>query len=143
MKYLAALSLLLLPAPALAAYTSTTVFIATNQARVEHHLPVLASNLKLQTAAQIVANEFARNGSFTHHNAWIYLNQTGYRYTYAGQNLARNFTDTPSTVAAWLNSPTHRQNLLSKNFTETGIALSTSTNGSIYVVQYFARPFKP
>ncbi|HKO54852.1 MAG TPA: CAP domain-containing protein [Thermoanaerobaculia bacterium] len=123
-----------------AAYSPQTLLQATNQVRADHQLPALTSNAKLTTAAQAFANNLANANTFSHAGLWTTLNTSGYRYTYAGQNLARHFTDTESTVTAWLNSPTHRANLLSTNYTETGIAMASSSNGDIYVVQYFAKP---
>ncbi len=42
-------------------------------------------------------------------------------------------------VAAWLNSPTHRDNLLSDGFTETGVGVARASDGSLYVTQDFVR----
>jgi uncharacterized protein YkwD len=126
---------------AIAIYSTTTLFQATNQARIEHHLPPLVWSNKLYDAAGNSADDLARSRSFTHQGAWDYLRQTGYRWQWAGQNLARGFSTPSETVQAWMNSPTHRSNILYADFRDTGIALETSVDGKVYVVQYFATPF--
>lgn len=59
--------------------------------------------------------------------------------SYCGENYAIDPTQAASVeqiVNAWLNSPTHRKNILNSSF--TGIALSkTVVNGSIYYEQLF------
>ena len=47
---------------------------------------------------------------------WSFFKNVGYRYLYAGENLARDFGDSASVVNAWMNSPTHRDNLLSGRY---------------------------
>lgn len=131
---------LLLPQRAQAAYSTTTLLEATNAERTKNNLPALTWNEKLGAAAQKAADDLARNEAWTHKGAWTYLTTAGYRWTYAGQNLARKFTDTNATTQAWMNSPTHRSNILFGPFQETGIALSKAANGDMYVVQYFAEP---
>jgi uncharacterized protein YkwD len=96
-----------------------------------HRLLPLKANPKLEFAAQKFADQIAATGQWSHAGYIRFLNQSGYQYTYGGQNLAREFTDASSTVQAWLNSPTHRANLLSPKFTETGIAIASSSNGDI------------
>jgi|GEM_PF-1715155 len=125
---------------AAAAYTPQTLLEATNQARITYHLPALHTNPKLEAAALAFALKEAKTGDFSHHGDWTILNATGYEHSYAGQNLALDFTDTSSTVMAWLNSPGHRANLLFDKYTQTGLAMASSSDGRIYVVQYFGTP---
>ena len=54
-------------------------------------------------------------------------------YSGAGENLSRNYYTPPSIVRAWVNSPTHKANILDTRFIDTCIAES---NG--HVVQIFA-----
>jgi hypothetical protein len=69
----------------------------------------------------------ATKGYFAHTSPegltpWHWFDLVKYHYSYAGENLAVYFSDTHSTVVAWLNSPTHRANLLSTKYTQTGLA---------------------
>jgi uncharacterized protein YkwD len=140
LKYLAIIALLLIPTPTLAAYTPSDLLLSVNRERQTAHEAPLKVNAQLQKAAEAAATDLARTESWSHNGAWIYLIAQNYRWTWAGQNLARKFNDTPQTVQAWMNSPTHRANILFEPFRETGIALAASTNGDIYVVQYFGTP---
>jgi uncharacterized protein YkwD len=42
-------------------------------------------------------------------------------------------------IDGWLRSPTHRANIVSGKFTETGVGIAQSADGSIYVTQDFIR----
>jgi hypothetical protein len=71
------------------------------------------------------------------------FNQVNYKFLYAGENLAVNFSDSGDVINAWMNSPSHRSNILNHNFTETGIATAQGTyNGqsALFVVQLFGQP---
>ena len=54
--------------------------------------------------------------------------------------------DSQAVVEAWMNSPTHKENILSKNYQEIGLAVVNGTlNGSetTLVVQLFGAPLAP
>ena len=57
---------------------------------------------------------------------WTFIEKAGYRYTTAGENLARSYPDDASLVDAWMNSPSHRENVLG-DFQEQGICQKTGT----------------
>ncbi|WP_336874379.1 CAP domain-containing protein [Rhodococcus qingshengii] len=57
---------------------------------------------------------------------WSFIEKAGYRYTTAGENSAKSYTDDASLVAAWMHSPFHRENLLG-DFKEQGICQKTGT----------------
>jgi uncharacterized protein YkwD len=42
-------------------------------------------------------------------------------------------------VKGWMNSPGHRQNILGKTYTDTGIGIAESRDGKIYITQLFIR----
>jgi hypothetical protein len=100
----------------------------------------------LNAAAQAAAEDMAANGYFAHNSPdgktpWYWLNQVGYTYSYAGQNLAVNFTDSQNVETAWLESPTHRANIMKPEYTRVGFG---TANGfyegqeTTFVVEYFA-----
>src|SRR6185436_16880757 len=72
---------------------------------------------------------------------WYWFKQAGYVYKYAGENLAVGFVDSKTVYDAWFNSPSHKANLLNKNYTQVGTAIVSGFDGnSIVVVQEFGRP---
>ena len=61
----------------------------------------------------------------------------GISYKAAGENIAKD-QKTPSEVMnSWMNSPGHRANILSPNFTELGVGIYKNANGTIYWTQMF------
>lgn len=74
---------------------------------------------------------------------WKFIRNTNYSYIIAGENLAKDFYDVKSMVEAWMDSKSHKDNILTKSYKETGVALKkcklTGVNTTI-VVQMFASP---
>jgi hypothetical protein len=120
----------------------------TNQSRAANDLPALQLNALLQAAAQEKANDMATKGYFAHTSPqgltpWYWFENVGYSFSYAGENLAVNFSDSQDVTNAWMNSAEHRANILSENFTQIGIATAQGIyNGepATYVVEEFGTP---
>ena len=100
----------------------------TNAKRVEAGLPALEFNHLLAQAAQAKAADMIVKNYWAHTSPdgatpWVWFKNLGYKYLYAGENLARDFSDSAGVVNAWMNSPTHRENILSNRYREVGIAV--------------------
>lgn len=100
----------------------------TNQERKQEGLPPLTLNSQLSEAASAKAvNMFAKN--YWAHNApngitpWVFIQNVGYNYIYAGENLAKDFNDSEEVVNAWMASLSHRENMLSDKYDEIGFAV--------------------
>ncbi|HYE23063.1 MAG TPA: CAP domain-containing protein [Candidatus Paceibacterota bacterium] len=132
----------------LASVLPSVVALLTNDARTEEHLASLTDNELLRQGAQMKADDMAEKGYFSHtgpdgSQPWKWFSLAGYRYQFAGENLAVNFTESEDVVAAWLKSPSHRANILKKDFTEIGIGIATGTykgKEAVFVVQFFGKP---
>lgn len=132
----------------LAAVYSNAILDLTNESRSANHTLTLRESPLLNQAATLKAQDMATRNYFEHTSPdgltpWYWLDQVGYKYSYAGENLAVNFADSKDIVLAWLNSPTHRANLLNSNFTEIGIGIAFGHydgRDGYFVVQEFARP---
>jgi hypothetical protein len=64
-------------------------------------------------------------------------------YAHAGENLAIHFTDSSEVVEAWMDSPTHRKNIVDAKFTEIGVGTAKGKYEgyeTVYVVQLFGTP---
>lgn len=126
-------------------FSADQVITLTNAKRAASGLaPVTYNPLLARAAAAKAADMFA--GDYWAHNSpsgktpWSFISSAGYKYVFAGENLARDFSDAGSVVDAWMNSPSHRSNLLDKNFREIGVAVSSgklSGREGILVVQMF------
>ena len=119
-----------------------------NDDRLALSYGTLKINSVLEKAAKLKANDMANRGYFAHdspdgHTPWYWFDQVGYNYSYAGENLAVNFSDSVEVNQAWMSSPGHRDNILNNNFTEIGIATAEGIYQgrlTVFVVQLFGRP---
>lgn len=117
----------------------------TNAERQKAGLEALSENDALDKAAVLKGeNMFAEN--YWAHFApsgktpWDFILGAGYKFSFAGENLAKNFTNADDVVKAWMASPTHRDNLLNPKYHDIGIAVEEGVlNGqkTILVVQEF------
>src|SRR3989344_4995211 len=120
----------------------------TNDSRVANEIGALKVSSLLEAAAKEKAEDMVRKGYFAHVSPegltpWHWFREAGYNFAYAGENLAVNFTDSKDITKAWLNSPTHKANILNQNFTEIGIGTAKGNfegREVVFVVQLFGRP---
>ena len=132
----------------LAAIYSGVLVDLANEDRKENSLQPLKINPVLESAAELKAQDMAAKGYFAHYGPdgsapWDWMRKAGYDFVYAGENLAIDFTDSDDVDKAWMNSPTHKANILNPKYTEVGIAtIKGKYNGhsTIYVVQMFGTP---
>jgi len=128
--------------------TPERVIELTNQKRAENGLGPLTLNGKLSEAAQRKGGDMFAFNYWAHvspsgRTPWSFFQEVGYRYLYAGENLARDFMNSDSVVEAWMNSPSHRDNILNPNYKEIGLSVINGTlNGveTTLVVQLFGTP---
>jgi len=122
----------------------------TNQERQSQNLSALTVNPILVKAAELKAEDMATKGYFAHTSPegktpWYWLEQVGYRYQYAGENLAINFSDSKDVTNAWMASPTHRANIVKDKYTEVGTGIAVGKyegKETIFVAQIYANPLK-
>lgn len=121
------------------------LLVDTNARRQEAGLSPLTLNSSLSVAAaNKAADMFAKNywahNSPTGASPWDFIMGAGYRYTVAGENLAKNFSTSQGVVDAWMASPSHRDNILKAGYRDVGFAVVNGTlNGeeTTLVVQMF------
>lgn len=105
------------------------VFKLTNAERQKEGQPALSQNDELQAAAAAKVEDMFRKQYFEHvspqgHGPSYFVENAGYAYIVIGENLALgNFPDDAALVQAWMDSPGHRENILSPKFQEIGIAV--------------------
>src|SRR5258708_7038210 len=117
----------------------------TNVERQKAGLGEVTEDSRLdQAALEKGKNMFAENYwahfSPSGKDPWGFINGAGYKFTYAGENLARNFYNSPEVVTAWMASPTHKENIVNPHYQDVGMAVLEGTlNGqkTILVVQEF------
>ena len=117
----------------------------TNAKRQEAGLSPLALNGQLSQAAAGKAADMFAKGYWAHTSPdgklpWDFIVGAGYKYTVAGENLAKNFNNSSGVVDAWLASASHKENLLKPGYRDIGFAVVNGTlNGeeTTLVVQMF------
>jgi uncharacterized protein YkwD len=130
--------------------SSSGLLSASNSHRSANGKSALSLNSKLTSAAQTKANDMAARNYWSHttpdgKEPWYFVEQAGYSYAKAGENLAYGFSTSSQTVNGWMNSPTHRDNMLDSAFTEVGFGYvnSASYNNSgqqTIVVAMYGQP---
>jgi len=128
-------------------YDSREIVIETNKIRGAHNLHVLTPNTKLDLAASEKLNDMVKNNYFSHISPqgttpWVWIEKNGYNYSHAGENLALGFLNAKTTLSGWMNSPSHRANIINTNYDEIGVATGKATiNGitGILTVQMFGK----
>lgn len=124
------------------------VVISTNQQREQLGLKPLTLNSQLSAAALAKAQDMFDNQYWAHTSPegkqpWDFIKAANYRYKMAGENLARDFYQTSDMVQAWMNSPTHKDNIVNSQYEQIGVAV---VNGKLegfettLVVQMFGAP---
>lgn len=107
---------------------TTELLTDTNDERAEEGLSNLQLNDKLSQAAFLKAQNMFAEQYWAHVSPsgvqpWKWFGDVEYNYSYAGENLAKNYPTADAAVAAWMNSPTHRENILNKEYTDVGFAV--------------------
>jgi len=138
----------IIASPQVAAVVSAVLVELANGDRASGGFGILKINPRLVAAAQAKANDMAAKGYFAHTSPegvdpWHWFKEAGYTFDHAGENLAVDFSDSGDVERAWMESPTHRENILNPRFTEVGIATAQGTyqgRPTTFVVQEFGTP---
>ena len=109
-----------------------------NEYRDKNNLPKLQPFSELQKVSKIKAEDIVDNNYFSHVSPRLgtpfeMLVDNNIEYTKAGENLAGNETPEKA-VEAWINSKSHRDNILDSDFEYTGISVIESpVYGKVFV----------
>lgn len=125
--------------------TPRTMLELTNASRKESGATELKFNDRLAAAAQAKADDMFSFQYFDHNSPsgitpWFWIKSSGYEYSFAGENLAIDFISAEGTHQAFMNSTSHRENILNTNYKEIGIAVKKGIfegEESIIVVEEF------
>lgn len=81
----------------------------------------LMNSSYLHSVAMAERNFFAHCDLDTKKLPWTRMQDAGYHYSWAGENIAAGYTVPASVMNGWMNSSGHRANILSTNFREIGV----------------------
>lgn len=117
----------------------------TNNYRESLGLNALKVNPRLTQAAVNKARDLLAKQYFNHTSPdgkkfsdWI--KEVNYKYFYVGENLAIDFDNNQNLFGAWLDSPTHQDNIIKSQYQEIGLAVlkgKLNNQPTTVVVQLF------
>lgn len=127
------------------AISQQEVIRLTNVERAKAGVGAVRENTKLDQSAMAKAQNMFAEDYWAHYapsgkSPWYWFDQAGYVYAVAGENLARDFDTSQGVINGWMNSKSHRENMLSAAYQDIGIAVLNGKLGgqdTTLVVQHF------
>ncbi|WP_066369034.1 CAP domain-containing protein [Herbidospora mongoliensis] len=118
--------------PHVAELEANVVFFV-NEARAKAGCPKLRIDSRLVASARRHSAEMAESGTFDHESPdgaspWDRMARAGYRLGGA-ENIAKGYQKAGDAVESWLNSPSHRRNILNCQLTVTGVGVNLDPGG--------------
>jgi uncharacterized protein YkwD len=120
-----------------------------NRYRASEGLKPLKYDYHLSVAASVRATEMSHTRVFEHVRQCVDNNPNkdcrkwstvysdlGIKYNRAAENIAYGFNDIEKSMVAFMNSPTHRKNIMNPNLVYIGIGIAP-INGTYYYAQEF------
>lgn len=111
------------------------VLSKVNEIRAEYGLSSLSWDNTLESVAKVRAKEASVCWSHYRPDGTIYTTVCPTRVE--GENLAKYYFNVDDVVNAWMNSPTHKENILRAQFTSVGIACYKTDKGGCFWAQSF------
>lgn len=136
--------------------TTANLTRLTNEERAKAGLPPVTENALLNASAQAKAQDMANRNYWSHDTPdgiepWSFITAQGYSYSTAGENLACGFKDdSAEVIVGWMNSPTHKENIVNPKYSEVGFGILETPNYTCgnfpqskrtIIVQHFATPY--
>jgi hypothetical protein len=124
------------------------LFTLTNQERVANGLPALKLDARLNQSTYLKGQNMFSEDYWAHVSPsgiqpWYWFTQAGYKYSYAGENLAKDFDTSAGVMQGWMNSPGHRANILNPNYVDVGFSVQNGTlvgGQTTLVVAHYGSP---
>lgn len=125
------------PAMVQVANVQHSVVASVNHHRAQAGRRAAVVDSRLTAAAQRHSDHMARERIMTHVGAgWTNAGQrvtnAGYRWNTWAENVAAGQTTPAQVMAAWMNSPGHRANILDSRVVHIGVAAAKGSNGVTY-----------
>jgi uncharacterized protein YkwD len=124
------------------------VLTLVNAERAKEGISPLTRNAQLDAATQRHSDDMACNNFMDHTGSdgsspWDRMNQAGYSWSMAAENVAAGYSTPASVVAGWMNSPGHKANILNAGLEEIGIAYaykSSADYGCYWTTDFGTQP---
>lgn len=118
------------------------VLSLTNAERTAAGCPALAPNAQLAAAAKRHNDEMARTGNFSHTGVdgstpAQRVTEAGYKYRVTAENIAAGQGSADEVVRAWMNSESHRANILNCELRDMGVGYAVDRTNKAFWTQEF------
>lgn len=116
-----------------------------NEARAQNNVSPLSADIELTKVARIKAQDMIDNNYFSHNSPtygspFDMMKQFGIQYVKAGENIAGNQT-VQKAHNALMNSPGHRKNILSPDYTHIGLGIRKGGSyGNMFSQMFISKP---
>lgn len=112
-----------------------------NEVRIKNSLPELKIDDSVENVARLKAQDLVENNYFSHTSLkygtpFEMLSTSGVNYKTASENIAGN-ASIDGAISSWMNSDSHKNNILSTDFNYTGVAVAHSNTYGKILVQFF------
>jgi uncharacterized protein YkwD len=113
-------------APVSAASVGTSGGMTLRQVRLDAGVPVLKHDAALTRAAQAHAEDMVRRGFYAHVNPDgvnfdTRVSKAGYCVAALAENLTEKAPTEAKAIEMWMNSPSHRHNMLNPKYPHVGL----------------------
>jgi uncharacterized protein YkwD len=121
------------------------LFAGINEERSARQLPALRWNSRIAEQARQHSSRMLHHHFLSHHDPELggpgdRLSTAGIAWRACAENIYQEFGHSDpvrSAIQSWMQSPGHRQNLLGRTYTHTGIGVALSPQGDLIVTQIF------
>jgi uncharacterized protein YkwD len=133
------------PSPTGNAALEAAVLEIVNTERAKAGCAPVANNDKLTAAARGHSADMAARNYFSHTTPEgvdfvTRINNTGYRWSGAGENIAKGQRTPADVMNAWMNSAGHKANILNCGFKDLGVGVAADSSGTLLWTQDFGTP---
>lgn len=118
------------------------VLTIVNSERAKNGLKALSHNWQLSRVARyksqdMIDKKYFSHTSPTYGSPFNMMKNFGINYRTGGENIAYGQRTPSEVMNSWMNSPGHRQNILSSNYSQLGVGVARSSSGQLYWTQMF------
>ena len=123
----------------------TEVVRLVNIERSKRGLQTLTQNWELSRVARYKSQDMIDKGYFAHNSPtygspFDMIEAFGIRFSAAAENIAQGQRTPQEVMNSWMNSPGHRNNILSPSYYQIGVGAAKDSKGNITWTQLFIKP---
>lgn len=115
-----------------------------NTEREKAGINALIQNSELMKVARMKSQDFIDKNYFSHTSPTYgtvsnMLETFGITFTAVAENIANGQRNATEVMNSWMNSPGHRDNILSSTYNQIGVGVARDSNGKLFWTQIFIK----